>query len=98
MRELQGEQTFLCRCVVDHYASSSHSNSIISRMCLKSVRHGYHTLFLLPCSKVMTTQESGITNGIEIFDCGSPSDVKLVAANNDDKVRVFPADRFDSCR
>lgn len=47
---------------------------------------------LSACSQPLTVSESGITNGLEIFDSGSG--LRLVASNNDNMVRILEMDSF----
>ena len=54
----------------------------------------------LPCSEMMTRPEqieSGITNGLEIFE-GASGSIKIMASNNDNVVRTFDATTFKLIR
>lgn len=44
----------------------------------------------------MTSTDSAITNGIEIYDCEHGK--RLVAANNDNRVRIFDCEEFQETR
>ena len=68
---------------------------------LRQFRLGFCCMFglnsgCLLCSKVMTTMDSGITNGLEIYENASGA-AQIVASNNDNVVRLLDAEQLTVC-